>query len=131
MDWALVAAVAIVAIAYVFLRRSGQITAQDAEAYLKSGAPIVDVRTPAEYNASHIPGAINIPLDEIGATLPSRLPDKTQPILLHCQAGTRSGVAKRKLTALGYSKAFNLGSYTRAARLVKESQNLPKADSGF
>lgn len=126
MDWALVAAVAIVAIAYIFLRRSGQISAQDAETYLKSGASIVDVRTPSEFKASHIPGAIHVPLDEIETSVPSRLPDKTQPILLHCQAGTRSAVAKRKLTALGYTKAFNLGSYTRATRLVKESQNLPR-----
>ena len=127
MDWAIVAVVAIFALAYIFLRRSGQISANEAEAYLKSGAPIVDVRTPAEYNASHIPGAINIPLDQIDSSVPSRIPDRTQPILLHCQAGTRSAAAKKRLTTLGYTRAFNLGSYTRAARLVKESEGRPKA----
>lgn len=126
MDWAIVAVVAVFALAYIFLRRSGQIPAKEAEAYLKSGAPIVDVRTPAEFSAGHIPGAVNIPLDRLENSLPRRLPDRTQPILLHCQAGTRSAAAKKMLNALGYSKAFNLGSYTRAARLVKESENLPK-----
>jgi phage shock protein E len=126
MDWAIVAVVAIFAVAYIFLRRSGQIAAKDAEAYLKSGAIVVDVRTPAEFKASHIPGAINIPLDQIESSVPSRLPDRTQPILLHCQAGTRSAAAKKTLNAMGYIKAFNLGSYTRAARLVKESEGLPK-----
>jgi phage shock protein E len=127
MDWAIAAAVAIFALAYIFLRRSGQIPAEDAEAYLKNGALVVDVRTPPEYYGGHIPGAINLPLDEIETTLPRRLSNKSQPILLHCQAGTRSAVAKRKLTALGYTQVFNLGSYTRASRLVKESQKVSKA----
>jgi rhodanese-related sulfurtransferase len=39
-------------------------------------------------------------------------------ILLHCQSGMRSGVAKKKLNALGYSNAYNLGSYGRAAEIV-------------
>lgn len=127
MNWVIVAVVAVFALAYIFLRRSGQVPATEAAACLRSGAPLVDVRTPAEFNARHIPGAINIPLNQIESAAPSQLPDRTQPVLLHCQAGTRSAVAKRKLAAMGYGKAFNLGSYTRAARLVKESEGLPKA----
>lgn len=100
MDWAIAAAVVIFALAYIFLRRSGQIPAEDAKAYLKSGTPVVDVRTPSEYHAGHIPGAINIPLDEVETILPPRLSDKSQPVLLHCQTGMRSAIAKRKLIAL-------------------------------
>jgi rhodanese-related sulfurtransferase len=44
--------------------------------------------------------------------------DKNQVLLLHCQSGMRSGVASKRLKRLGYAKAFNLGSYSRAARLV-------------
>ncbi|HEV2135852.1 MAG TPA: rhodanese-like domain-containing protein [Terracidiphilus sp.] len=118
MDWALVVVVAIFALAYIFLRRSGQISAQDAQNYLRNGALVVDVRTPAEFSARHLPGAINVPLDQIEATFSRRVTDKNEPILLHCQAGTRSAVAKRKLISLGYTNARNLGSYSRAARLI-------------
>jgi rhodanese-related sulfurtransferase len=50
--------------------------------------------------------------------LPRRVRDKNQALLLHCQSGMRSGVAKKKLKALGYANAFNLGSYGRAAQIV-------------
>lgn len=119
MEWPLIAAFVIVAVAYIFLRRSGQISAQEAQDYLRNGALVVDVRTPAEFNARHLPNAINVPLDQIESTFPRRVQDKNQPILLHCQAGTRSAVAKRKLISLGYTNAHNLGSYSRAARLIE------------
>jgi rhodanese-related sulfurtransferase len=46
--------------------------------------------------------------------------DKNQALLLHCQSGVRSGVARKKLIALGYPNAFNLGSYGRAMQIVNE-----------
>jgi phage shock protein E len=119
MDWAFIVAVAVFAAAYIFLRRSGQIAAKDAHEYLRNGALIVDVRTPAEFNTRHLPNAINLPLDRIETTLPARVKDKSKPILLHCEAGMRSASARRKLRAIGYVNAFNLGSYTRAERIVK------------
>jgi rhodanese-related sulfurtransferase len=45
--------------------------------------------------------------------------DKNRALLLHCQSGMRSGVARKKLKALGYPNAFNLGSYRRAEEIVK------------
>ena len=57
-------------------------------------------------------------LDDIEVSLPRRVRDKNQALLLHCQSGMRSGVAKKKLKALGYANAFNLGSYGRAAQIV-------------
>lgn len=121
MDWILVAIFALAAIVYIFFERSGQISPQDAQAHLKSGALVIDVRTPAEFIARHLPGAINYPVDQIQTTFPPRVRDKSQPILLHCQSGMRSGVAKRKLRAIGYINAYNLGSYSRAERIVKSA----------
>lgn len=118
MNWTTLIVFVIVAIAYIFLKRSGQISAKDALACLKSGALIVDVRTPAEFTSRHLPNALNFSVDQIETTLPRRIKDKNQPILLHCETGTRSGAAKRKLIAMGYTKAFNLGSYGRAARIL-------------
>jgi phage shock protein E len=103
-----------------WLRHRGQISAKDARAQLKDGALLVDVRTPAEFNSGHLPDAINFPLDEIEVKLPRRVKDKNQAMLLHCQSGMRSGMAMQKLKSLGYANVFNLGSYGRAARMVRE-----------
>jgi rhodanese-related sulfurtransferase len=48
----------------------------------------IDVRSPGEYASGHIPGAINIPMDQIEARLDDLLP--SMPILLVCQAGKRA-----------------------------------------
>ena len=111
---------AIVAIAGSVLLRgqSSQISPEVAQAYLKKGALVIDVRTPAEFNAGHLPIAINIPLAliESGATLP--LKDMNQVLLLHCQGGMRSAKATQLLSGMGYTHVFNLGSYSRAAQIV-------------
>ena len=108
----------IVLTAFILLKRAGQISTKKALAHLKNGALVIDVRTPSEFSSGHLPSAINLPLDQIETTLPRRVKDKSQVILLHCQSGMRSGVAKKKLNALGYAKAFNLGSYGRAAQIA-------------
>jgi rhodanese-related sulfurtransferase len=59
-----------------------------------------------------------MPLDQVETLVPLRVKDKNQVLLLHCQSGGRSGVAKKKLASLGYTQAYNLGSYDRAARIV-------------
>jgi phage shock protein E len=118
MNWTtILVALAVLAVLF-FLRRPGQISSKDAQAHLKSGALVIDVRTPAEFNSGHLPGAINLPLDGIETSLPRRVQDRNQVLLLHCQSSMRSGVARKKLTGLGYANAFNLGSYERAAQIV-------------
>ena len=109
---------AIVVILYLIWKRAGQISSGSAMEHLKNGALLIDVRSLAEFNSGHLPNAINLPLSEIETALPRRVKDKNQVLLLHCQSGMRSGVAKAKLKGLGYTSAFNLGSYGRAARIV-------------
>ena len=118
MNWTLVFVVIVILAVYLALKRSSQISSKDALAHLKNGALLVDVRTAGEFASRHLPNAINLPLDEIEVSLPRRVKDKNQVILLHCQSGMRSGVAKSKLNGLGYANAFNLGSYARAAQIV-------------
>jgi len=48
----------------------------------------IDVRSAGEYASGHIPGAVNIPMDQIEARLDDLLPDR--PIVLVCQAGKRA-----------------------------------------
>lgn len=111
--------IAAILVIIFMLKQAGQISAQAALAHLKSGALVIDVRSSGEFNSGHLAGAINIPLDEIETALPARITNKSQVILLHCQSGMRSGVARQKLKTMGYTNAFNLGSYGRAERILK------------
>lgn len=76
----------------------------DEEAYL-----LVDVRTQAEYDAGHIPGAILLPNETIGREDPALLPDKAQRILVYCRSGNRSKQAAEKLVAMGYTDVYEFG----------------------
>lgn len=112
---------AIIVVGYNFLRGGRQISPETASEHLKAGALLIDVRTRGEFNAGHLSSATNIPLDEIETVVPQRFKDKSRVFLLHCQSGARSGLAKGKLARLGYANVHNLGSYSRAAKIVKSS----------
>lgn len=58
-----------------------------------SGQPaqLVDVRSASEFAAGHLPGAVNIPLEQIESRLADLNP--RQPVVLVCQAGTRARLA--------------------------------------
>ena len=70
---------------------------------------ILDVRTPSEFEAKHIVGAINIPNEEIGNEELPQLPDKEQLILVYCRSGNRSKQASQKLVDLGYTNIVKFG----------------------
>ena len=70
---------------------------------------ILDVRTPEEFAEKHIPNAINVPNETIGAEEIPELPDKEQLILVYCRSGNRSKQASEKLVALGYSNVYEFG----------------------
>lgn len=118
MTWIPFLVIAALLIAYVMMKRSGRISTKEAADYVKKGAMIVDVRTAAEFDTGHLMQAVNMPLDRIDMLLPITVKDKDKVILLHCQSGLRSGLAKNKLAGLGYKNAYNLGSYDRAAKIV-------------
>jgi phage shock protein E len=118
MNWVGLVVLLAIVVGMLLLRRAGQVSAQEAREWLRKGALVVDVRTAGEFENGHLPQAINIPVDEIGMVLPRRFPNRDKAILLHCQSGMRSGVARRQLRALGYQNAFNLGSYGRAMQIV-------------
>jgi rhodanese-related sulfurtransferase len=118
MNWTALPILAAVVVSFFLYKRSGLISIKDARAYLKSGALVIDVRTAGEFVAGHLPIAVNLPLSEIETNLSRRVKDKNQVLLLHCESGMRSAAARKKLIALGCPNAFNLGSYTRAERIV-------------
>ena len=70
---------------------------------------ILDVRRPDEFGEGHIPGAINVPNEEIGTAEIAELPDKSQLILVYCRSGRRSKEAAEKLVKLGYTDIVEFG----------------------
>ena len=88
-----------------------QITMDEAVAMMEEEKNyiILDVRTAAEFNEKHIPGAINIPNETIGTDAIPELPDKDQLILVYCRSGNRSKQASDKLVKLGYTNVVEFG----------------------
>ena len=67
---------------------------------------LLDVRTPAEYEIGHLPGAVNIPVQELRNRL-SELP-KEKEIIIYCRVGFRGYLAYRILVQSGFKKVRNL-----------------------
>jgi rhodanese-related sulfurtransferase len=75
---------------------------------------VLDVRSPDQYAAGHLPGAVNIPLADLGASA-ARLPqDRDAPILTVCNRGNISANGMLYLKSLGYSRVKTLSGGTNA-----------------
>ena len=107
-------------VVFLVLKRIGLISLQKARTHLKSGATLVDVRSTAEFKSRRLPGAVNVPLNDLHTSAGRHLPDKNKVLLLHCQSGSRSAMACRALKQMGYTNVFNLGSLGRAQRVVNQ-----------
>lgn len=69
---------------------------------------IVDVRSPWEYEMDHIPGAKNIPLEEVPARV-AEFRNLQHPVVLYCRSGNRSGMAVSILRQSGVQEVYNGG----------------------
>jgi len=64
---------------------------------------LVDVRTPQEFAQGHVPGAKNLPLDELLPTHPIMAAlSKDEPVYFVCRSGSRSGVATQQMASAGF-----------------------------
>ncbi|GLX54378.1 transporter [Streptomyces hygroscopicus subsp. hygroscopicus] len=71
---------------------------------------VIDVRTPGEYAGGHVPGALNIPLDQLDRALPDiRSAAERAEILVVCASGARSEKACRQLAEKGIHTATLAG----------------------
>jgi len=88
----------------------GFLSAGDLDAFKEAidtgGAYLIDVREVSEYEAGHIPGAVNIPIRELTANLGSIPLDG--PVIVYCASGYRAAMSTSALHMLGYTnvKAF-------------------------
>lgn len=80
---------------------------------------LLDVRTPLEYRAGHIDGAINVPVTSLAAELPHVALDPARPVVAICATAHRSIPAVRLLLARGLDASQLAGGMRawRAARL--------------
>jgi phage shock protein E len=101
---------------------SNELSLSTFESDVASGTPLIDVRTPEEFNESHIQDALNLPLDSIkeGAE-----PDasKDEQIYLYCRSGNRSAEAKQILARAGYSNIVDLGGMNEVVALGAKTVN--------
>jgi rhodanese-related sulfurtransferase len=67
---------------------------------------VLDVRSPEEFKEGRVPGAVNIPYDQMAARLADVPKDKD--IVLYCRSGRRAGIAADVLAANGYTRLSHL-----------------------
>jgi phage shock protein E len=67
---------------------------------------VLDVRTPEEFAAGHVPGAVNIPHEQMAARIGEVPQDKD--VVLYCKSGRRAALAADVLAAKGYTRLSHL-----------------------
>lgn len=93
---------------------SGPVTEVDAAGFLeasaRSGAVVVDVRSPEEYAQGHLPGAVNISVE--AADFAERIAqlDPTATTLVYCRSGRRSTIAADLMAQAGFTDIVNFSS---------------------
>ena len=80
---------------------------------------ILDVRTPEEYNETHVSGAKNIDFKNSNFKAEIAKLDKTGSYKLYCRTGNRSGQALEIMKGMGFSQLENLGSVIDASKKLK------------
>lgn len=72
------------------------------------GIIVVEALGPAYYEEAHLPGALNLPHDQVDDLAPQVLPDKDAAVAVYCSnlACQNSVIASRRLVQLGYTNVF-------------------------
>ena len=94
-----------------FLGRLGIKQIGPRELEQKKGIMLLDVRSDREYAAGHIPGAVHVPLPEIGDRVKKLKKDKE--LVVYCRNGNQGIWAIKRLMGMGYKNLYNLkGGYS-------------------
>jgi len=99
-----------------FERLFGKSDTTELQSVIDGGAFLVDVRTQGEYALGHVKGSVNIPLDRIQSQLPKFKNRKN--IVVFCQSGGRSRMAKSLLEQCGFTNVINGGTWNKINGLV-------------
>lgn len=84
-----------------------KISRDELKAKLDNGEKVILIEALPKkyYRDAHLPGALNIPHDQVGELAPKLLPNKSAEIIVYCANGPceNSGVAAERLAAIGYT----------------------------
>lgn len=106
------AAIAVLLTVYfTFVRDTADVSGPEARRWVEAGALLVDVRTPEEFAAGHIAGAVNIPVQQLDRRM-AELPARDRPVVVYCRSGQRSRRAAHALREAGYAEVHDLGPMT-------------------
>ncbi len=75
---------------------------------------ILDVRTPEEFAAGHVPGAINIPYTELEKRYSEMELEGSDELVVYCQSGRRAAIAEAALSELGFTNVRDLEGHIAA-----------------
>lgn len=98
--------------------RIKEVGVEQLKALQASGAKftLVDVREDSEWDASHAKGAVHIGRGVIERDIESRVPLKTEKLILYCGSGSRSALAADAIMKMGYTNVFSLAGGFQAYR---------------
>ena len=78
-------------------------------------APLVlDVRSPEEFAAGHVPGAMNIPHDQLSRRHAELATHRGRPVVVCCRSGMRAGMAAKVLHHEGFTDVRMLSGHMQA-----------------
>ncbi|PJB42523.1 MAG: rhodanese-like domain-containing protein [Deltaproteobacteria bacterium CG_4_9_14_3_um_filter_63_12] len=83
---------------------------------LAADAPLVDVRSKAEFSGSHLSRAINVPVAELPGSL-KKVGRPKKPVVVYCATGSRSAMAARTLRANGFEQVLDLGPLSNGSKI--------------
>jgi len=69
---------------------------------------LIDVRTPEEFNQGYLEHAVNLNIHDADFTQKIGQLDKSQPLMVYCAVGGRSGTAVKQLKEMGFLKVYDL-----------------------
>jgi rhodanese-related sulfurtransferase len=108
----LLGAIVVLLLAHAVWKWRGDTSGSDAHDLVADGALLVDVRTPEEFAAGHIAGALNVPVQELDQRM-TELGPRERAIVVYCRSGNRSSRAAGQMKSAGYQKVHDLGAMSR------------------
>ena len=85
------------------------VTPAEASTAIDEGATVIDVRTPAEFAAGHIPDAVNIDVESSSFADDIAELDQSETYVVYCRTGRRSALAADQMAEAGFSSVKDLG----------------------
>jgi len=93
-----------------------EVSAAQVKADLDAGKKFIllDVRSKEEFDAGHLPNAMNVSRGLLEFKIGQAIPDKNANIILYCRTGARSALATQVLNEMGYVNAKNMAGAFKA-----------------